>query len=202
MYIDICLYVFSWLCIHAAVPPQFLGTRVFECYDLNRLVDFIDWKPFFDVWQLRGKYPNRSYPRIFNDKTIGIFITTTKQNKESVTECLRVFLCGSIKIYKNVAIKFCFCEWKICLWVIIFSAGSEAKQVFEDAQRLLKIIISNGSLKGQGVVGFWHAQSNGDDIIVYKEDVSLFRDAEPIATFHCLRQQVRFISILRLFYGF
>lgn len=81
------------------------------------------------------------------------------------------------------------------------SAGSEAKQVFEDAQQLLKTIISDGSLKGQGVVGFWHAQSNGDDINVYKEDVSSFRNAEPIATFHGLRQQVRFISSVRMFHG-
>lgn len=84
---------------------------------------------------------------------------------------------------------------------MIFSAGSEAKQVFEDAQRLLKIIISNGSLKGQGVVGFWHAQSNVDDINVYKDDVSLFRDSEPIARFHCLRQQVWFSSSFRMFHG-
>lgn len=53
------------------VQPQFLGTRVFDTYDLRKLVDFIDWKPFFDVWQLRGKYPNRGYPKIFNDKTVG-----------------------------------------------------------------------------------------------------------------------------------
>lgn len=36
-------------------------------------MDFIDWKPFFDVWQLRGKYPNRGFPKIFNDKTVGEF---------------------------------------------------------------------------------------------------------------------------------
>lgn len=53
------------------VRPQFLGTRVFKQYDLNSLLDFIDWKPFFDVWQLRGKYPNRGYPKIFKDKTVG-----------------------------------------------------------------------------------------------------------------------------------
>lgn len=35
------------------------------------IVPFVDWKPFFEVWQLRGKYPNRSYPRIFNDETVG-----------------------------------------------------------------------------------------------------------------------------------
>lgn len=55
----------------SAVKPTFLGTRVFEDYDLQKLLDYIDWKPFFDVWQLRGKYPNRGFPKIFNDKTVG-----------------------------------------------------------------------------------------------------------------------------------
>lgn len=50
-------------------PPTFLGTKVFKNYDLNQLRKYIDWKPFFDVWQLRGKYPNRNYPKIFNDQT-------------------------------------------------------------------------------------------------------------------------------------
>ncbi|KAJ7416517.1 Methionine synthase [Pitangus sulphuratus] len=53
------------------VKPKFIGTKVFEDYDLKRLVEYIDWKPFFDVWQLRGKYPNRSFPKIFSDKTVG-----------------------------------------------------------------------------------------------------------------------------------
>lgn len=53
------------------MTPTFLGTRVFEDYDLQKLVDYIDWKPFFDVWQLRGKYPNRGFPKIFNDRTVG-----------------------------------------------------------------------------------------------------------------------------------
>lgn len=52
--------------------PTFLGTRAFKNYDLNRLRKYIDWKPFFDVWQLRGKYPNRNYPKIFKDET-GMF---------------------------------------------------------------------------------------------------------------------------------
>ncbi len=51
--------------------PTFLGVRVLEDYDLQRLVDVIDWKPFFDVWQLRGKYPNRGYPKIFLDADVG-----------------------------------------------------------------------------------------------------------------------------------
>jgi len=35
------------------------------------LLPYIDWNPFFAVWQLRGKYPNRGYPRIFEDETVG-----------------------------------------------------------------------------------------------------------------------------------
>ena len=38
---------------------------------LAELVPYIDWNPFFQVWQLRGKYPNRGYPKIFNDETVG-----------------------------------------------------------------------------------------------------------------------------------
>uniref|UniRef100_A0A158R547 Methionine synthase n=1 Tax=Syphacia muris TaxID=451379 RepID=A0A158R547_9BILA len=53
------------------VRPQFLGVKAFNDIDLNVIVPFIDWKPFFDVWQLRGKYPNRSFPRIFKDPEVG-----------------------------------------------------------------------------------------------------------------------------------
>jgi 5-methyltetrahydrofolate--homocysteine methyltransferase len=53
------------------VRPSFLGTKVFVEYDMQKLIPFIDWDPFFQSWQIRGKYPNRTYPKIFNDKTVG-----------------------------------------------------------------------------------------------------------------------------------
>lgn len=53
------------------VKPSFMGRKVFSDIDLNVIASFIDWKPFFDVWQLRGKYPNRGYPRIFDDPDVG-----------------------------------------------------------------------------------------------------------------------------------
>merc|ERR1712060_128395 len=56
----------------AEIPtPKTLGIQTFEDYDLKELLPFIDWNPFFQVWQLRGKYPNRGYPKIFNDETVG-----------------------------------------------------------------------------------------------------------------------------------
>jgi len=51
--------------------PTYIGNRVLEDYDLSALVPYIDWNPFFQVWQLRGKYPNRGYPKIFNDADVG-----------------------------------------------------------------------------------------------------------------------------------
>ncbi|KAJ1366771.1 putative methionine synthase [Parelaphostrongylus tenuis] len=56
---------------HSPVQPSFLGRREFKDVELHELVPYIDWKPFFDVWQLRGKYPNRAYPKIFNDDEVG-----------------------------------------------------------------------------------------------------------------------------------
>ena len=50
------------------VRPTFLGRRVLHNYDLRKLVGYIDWKPFFDTWPLRGKYPNRGYPKIFTTR--------------------------------------------------------------------------------------------------------------------------------------
>ncbi len=46
--------------------PGFIGTRVFEDYDLATLVDYIDWTPFFISWSLAGKYP-----AILGDEKVG-----------------------------------------------------------------------------------------------------------------------------------
>jgi 5-methyltetrahydrofolate--homocysteine methyltransferase len=51
--------------------PSFLGKRVFKNYPLEKIVPFIDWNPFFQLWNLKGKYPNRGYPKLFNDPEVG-----------------------------------------------------------------------------------------------------------------------------------
>lgn len=55
-----------------APKPNFVGIKSFDNADLAEIAKYIDWKPFFEVWQLRGKYPNRAYPRIFDDETVGV----------------------------------------------------------------------------------------------------------------------------------
>lgn len=58
-----------------AVPwvPRSPGLTVLDdsCVTLESLLPFIDWNPFFATWELRGKYPNRGYPRIFEDADVG-----------------------------------------------------------------------------------------------------------------------------------
>ncbi|MDI9859126.1 methionine synthase [Flectobacillus roseus] len=46
--------------------PKFLGTKVFEDYDIAEIAKYIDWTPFFSTWQLSGKYP-----KIFENEVVG-----------------------------------------------------------------------------------------------------------------------------------
>merc|ERR1712128_360631 len=121
----------DWKDGYQPCTPSFLGTQVFEDYDLSSLVPYIDWKPFFDVWQLRGKYPNSRFPKIFQDETV----------------------------------------------------GQEAEKLYKDAQDTLDSIVKNKLLKAKGIVGFYPANSVGDDVEVSDEH------GNPAGTFYGLRQQ-------------
>lgn len=107
------------------VEPTFLGTKVFKNYPIEELIPYIDWKCFFDVWQLRGKYPNGRYPKIFNDATV----------------------------------------------------GKEAKKLYDEAQTMLRRLIHEKAVQCHGIIGFFQANSQGDDILVKDvngEEVKVF----------------------------
>ncbi|HEX8172310.1 MAG TPA: methionine synthase [Thermoanaerobaculia bacterium] len=101
---------------HAPETPSFTGVRVLEDVPLDRIEPFIDWTPFFQAWELRGRYP-----QILNEP--------------------------------------------------------RAKELYDDARKLLSEIIEKRLLKARAVYGIWPARREGDDIVV------------PGATFHTLRQQ-------------
>jgi 5-methyltetrahydrofolate--homocysteine methyltransferase len=105
--------------------PNRPGITVFEDYPLADLVPLIDWTPFFNAWELAGRYP-----QILGDPVV----------------------------------------------------GATARDLFADAQSMLKRIIEGKWLKANAVVGLWPANSVGDDVVA---DV----DGAPV-TFHFLRQQV------------
>jgi 5-methyltetrahydrofolate--homocysteine methyltransferase len=55
----------------APYKPKLVGKKVYKDFPIEDVVHAIDWTPFFQVWQLRGKFPNRDYPKIFNDEKVG-----------------------------------------------------------------------------------------------------------------------------------
>jgi 5-methyltetrahydrofolate--homocysteine methyltransferase len=110
--------------------PAFIGTRVFEDFPLEELVDTIDWTPFFITWELAGKYPD-----ILEDEVV----------------------------------------------------GKQAKELFRDAQAMLRRIVDEKLLQARATIGFWPAARHGaDDILVYADESR----SEVLATLHELRQQV------------
>jgi 5-methyltetrahydrofolate--homocysteine methyltransferase len=46
--------------------PKFIGRRVFKNYDLAELARYIDWGPFFQTWDLAGRFPE-----ILKDEVVG-----------------------------------------------------------------------------------------------------------------------------------
>ncbi|MEH2475136.1 5-methyltetrahydrofolate--homocysteine methyltransferase [Nitrobacteraceae bacterium AZCC 2161] len=109
--------------------PAFLGSKTFSDYSLKELADYIDWTPFFQTWELTGRYP-----AILKDPVV----------------------------------------------------GEVARSLFDDAQKMLKLIVDEKWFTAKATVGFWPANAEGDDIRVYADETR----TKPIATFHTLRQQL------------
>jgi len=111
------------------VKPSFTGTRVFRTYEVADLVPHIDWTPFLQTYEFKGRYP-----AIFEDP----------------------------------------------------NQGPAAKALFDDAQEMLRQIVEERWFNPKAVIGFWPANSVGDDIALYTGDSR----QETLATFHGLRQQL------------
>lgn len=111
------------------VKPTFLGTRSFDEYDLAELVPYIDWTPFFQTWELAGRFP-----AILNDAKV----------------------------------------------------GEVARSLYDDARKMLDLIVKEKWFRARATVGFWPANAQGDDIVLYADDSR----TKSIATLHTLRQQL------------
>ena len=114
---------------YTPVVPKFIGKRVLKGVDLNEVVAFIDWGPFFQTWDLAGPYP-----AILQDEVV----------------------------------------------------GEQARNVFADAQAMLKRMIDGRWLSANAVVGLYPAQRVGED------DIALYTDetrSTVAMTWHGLRQQ-------------
>ncbi|UYO52784.1 methionine synthase [Rhodopseudomonas palustris] len=111
------------------VKPSFIGTRSFGSYSLAELVDYIDWTPFFQAWELAGRFP-----AILEDGVV----------------------------------------------------GEAARSLYADARKMLDRIVTENWFTANATIGFWPANAQGDDILVYADEAR----TTPIATLHSLRQQL------------
>ena len=69
-----------------APEPSFLGTRVFEAYDLAELRPCIDWTPFFRTWELAGKFPDILEDEIVGEAARDIYDDAQEMLDRMVTE--------------------------------------------------------------------------------------------------------------------
>jgi 5-methyltetrahydrofolate--homocysteine methyltransferase len=74
-----------------APAPKKIGVTLIDNVSLEDVVPYIDWNPFFQTWELRGRYPNRGYPKIFNDEAVGaeakkLFDDAQKLMKEIIAD--------------------------------------------------------------------------------------------------------------------
>jgi len=64
-------FVIDFDSVPPVTAPKKLGITSIDSVSLEDIVPYIDWNPFFQTWELRGRYPNRGYPKIFNDEAVG-----------------------------------------------------------------------------------------------------------------------------------
>src|SRR5271170_862688 len=64
--------------------------------------------------------------------------------------------------------------------------GESARSLFADAQELLQRVVSERWFRANAVIGFWPANSETDDILVFADEAR----RTPIAALHTLRQQL------------
>jgi 5-methyltetrahydrofolate--homocysteine methyltransferase len=52
--------------VYAPPKPYLTGVNKFAAYPLDKITEYIDWSPFFQAWELAGRYP-----KILQDEVVG-----------------------------------------------------------------------------------------------------------------------------------
>jgi 5-methyltetrahydrofolate--homocysteine methyltransferase len=70
------------------VKPKRLGINLMESLDLNKLLPYIDWSPFFRTWELHGKYPAILTDTIVGETATNLFEDAKKMLQKIISEKL------------------------------------------------------------------------------------------------------------------
>ncbi len=66
--------------------PTFLGHQLFTNIPLSEIVPFIDWTPFFQTWELHGRYPNILTDNVVGEEATKLFADAQEMLKKVVNE--------------------------------------------------------------------------------------------------------------------
>ncbi len=113
--------------------PSFIGNNYFEEYPLEEIAPFIDWTPFFQTWELHGKYP-----KILTDEVVGIEATKLFNDAQKVLK-------------EVIAKKSLTAKGAIGLYPAI-RKGDDDIQLFSDKERKKDLCVFH-NLRQQGVKG-------------------------------------------------
>jgi 5-methyltetrahydrofolate--homocysteine methyltransferase len=70
---------------YAPIQPNFLGTKTVEVA-IADLVDYIDWTPFFNSWELYGKYPAILTDEVVGEQANSLFADAQKMLTQLIDE--------------------------------------------------------------------------------------------------------------------
>ena len=68
------------------VKPTFFGTKTFEHYPLEEIARFIDWTPFFQTWELHGRYPKILTDEVVGKEATELFAAAQKMLQQIIDE--------------------------------------------------------------------------------------------------------------------
>jgi 5-methyltetrahydrofolate--homocysteine methyltransferase len=69
-----------------APKPSFLGTKVFKEIPLDTLIPYIDWTPFFQTWELKGRYPEILTDEKYGEAARNLFEDATAMLRQMADE--------------------------------------------------------------------------------------------------------------------
>jgi len=68
------------------VKPDFLGTKTFDDFPLADLKDYIDWGPFFQTWELKGRFPAILDHKNYGDQARKVYQDATDMLAKIINE--------------------------------------------------------------------------------------------------------------------
>ncbi|HEY2417253.1 MAG TPA: methionine synthase [Steroidobacteraceae bacterium] len=66
--------------------PRMLGVRAFDDYSIEELARYIDWTPFFQAWELRGKFPDILSDPQFGEQASSLYADARKMLRTLIRE--------------------------------------------------------------------------------------------------------------------